>query len=245
MAGGTALEKFQVRIGYRFGNAELLEAACMHGSAVQSGGQSNQRLEFLGDAVLSVAASDALYRWFPSASPGELSRMRESFVNNGRLAEVAESLGLGPCLRVGKGGKIVSKMLADGFEAVLGAAYLDGGMRAVASIVERHLVEKFRDRETPPAESGLHPKTALQEWLQARGHQLPSYRLIGGPERKGTRECAVEVTGGGQTARARSESRKAAESKAADLLLACLAAVEAANPPLAGGPAAEPGGGTA
>jgi ribonuclease-3 len=156
----------------------LFEAAFTHRSA--PGRINNERLEFLGDAVLNLLAAELLYQRFPTASEGDLSRLRARLVSTGPLAEAAQSLGLGDELRLGSGelktgGFRRESILADALEALIGAVYLDAGLEAARAVVARFcepLIESL-----PPPEDLKDPKTRLQELLQGRGLALPEYRV--------------------------------------------------------------------
>lgn len=161
-------------LNYRFRDPELCSQALLHSSA---GGASFQRLEYLGDAALSLAISLQLFRRHPKWDEGKLSKARAALVQNSYLLELAERIGLNRHLRVsthfgslhaGEGGQGV---LADAFEAVLGAVMLDGGMDKVLGVVGRLFDEDG-------LEQAGHPKSELQEWMQARGDALPEYREI-------------------------------------------------------------------
>jgi ribonuclease-3 len=156
----------------------LFEAAFTHRSA--PGRINNERLEFLGDAVLNLLAAELLYQRFPAASEGDLSRLRARLVSTGPLADAAQSLGLGDELRLGSGelktgGFRRESILADALEALIGAVYLDAGLEAARAVVTRFcgpLIDSL-----PPPEDLKDPKTRLQELLQGRGLALPEYRV--------------------------------------------------------------------
>jgi ribonuclease-3 len=171
----TATAWVQERFGYEFRDPALVKAALTHRSA---GGAHNERLEFLGDAVLNCVTAMLLYREFGTAAEGELSRYRASLVSGEALAELASQLGLGDHLRLGSGelksgGFRRKSILADAFEALLGAIFLDGGFDAAAAVIERLFAPRL-DR-LPSAAELKDPKTRLQEALQARGLPLPIY----------------------------------------------------------------------
>ena len=156
----------------------LFEAAFTHRSA--PGRINNERLEFLGDAVLNLLAAELLYQRFPAASEGDLSRLRARLVSTAPLAEAAQSLGLGDELRLGSGelktgGFRRESILADALEALIGAVYLDAGLEAARAVVAR-VCEPLIDT-LPPPEDLTDPKTRLQELLQGRGLALPEYRV--------------------------------------------------------------------
>lgn len=164
-------------IDYRFGDPRLLREALTH----RSHGASNyERLEFLGDSVLNLIVSTRLFERHPDAPEGDLSRMRARLVREATLAEVARSIGLGDEIKLGEGelrsgGFRRASILADAFEALLGALFIDAGYAVTRDRVLRlfdPLIEAL-----PPAEELKDAKTRLQEWLQARGRPLPEYRL--------------------------------------------------------------------
>ena len=210
------------RLGHTFRDSGLLEVALTHRSATNGGGQSNQRLEFLGDAVLGLAVAEAVYRRFPLASEGELTSLKSRFVNNRHLADVALALDLGPFLQLGKGehrggGRMKPRVLADALEAVVGAAFLDGGLDAASRVAERCILTGQPIAETKS-------KTRLQEWLQARGRELPQYAVVSEEGPPHCRIFGVEVRSGSCSARGEASSKKLAEQRAAALLMGRLLA---------------------
>ncbi len=177
-AAASALEK---TIGYRFKDSELLNRALTHISALSGGNRaaSYQRLEFLGDHVLGLVISDMLFRAFPKADEGELSRRLADLVRRESCADVARAIELGTALRLGaseanSGGRQRTAILADVCEALVGAVFLDGGYAASSGLVERLWGERMRAPVRPLRDS----KTMLQEWAQARGLPTPSYREV-------------------------------------------------------------------
>jgi ribonuclease-3 len=181
--GVSALE---TRIGYRFANPALLDHALTHVSALsgaRSRAGSYQRLEFLGDHVLGLTISDMLFRAFPKADEGEMSRRLADLVRKEACADVARAVELGAVIRLGAsevnaGGRSRTAILADVCEAVIGAVFVDGGYAAAAALIERLWDERMRTPARPLRDS----KTVLQEWAQARGLPTPNYREV---ERKG------------------------------------------------------------
>jgi ribonuclease-3 len=165
-------------IDYRFSNTTLLQEALTHRSF---GPENYERLEFLGDSVLSLVVSQRLYERFPQADEGDLSRMRSRVVRGRTLAEVATKLDLGKQIKLGpgeinSGGIRRSSILADALEALFGAVLLDGGFVACKAVIA-DLFFPLIDA-LPAAETLKDSKTRLQEWLQARGQALPQYRLV-------------------------------------------------------------------
>lgn len=219
------------RLGYRFADPSLLELALTHGSASIDGGESNERLEFVGDSVVGLAVATALFHRYPEASEGTLTQFKAHLVNNGRLAEAALASGTGDCLRLGKGeekgdGRRKTRVLADALEAVFGAAFLDGGMEAASRIAERWILPADADEERELEELGGNSKSALQEWLQARGHDKPEYVVVAstGPSHRPVFD--VEARCGSHTARGRAKRKRDAQQLAAARILRQLIAAE-------------------
>jgi len=214
-------EVLAVRLAHRFVNGGLLDRALTHRSA---GGAHNERLEFLGDAVLNFLVADVLYRRFPQAREGELTRLRARLVRAPTLAALGRSLNLGADLRLGggelkSGGRERDSILADALEAVIGAVYLDGGLEPCRQLVH----ELYRDLldDLRPETAAKDPKTRLQEWLQARRMPLPVYAVEGvaGEAHEQWFTVACSVTGFDVLARGEGPSRRAAEQAAAEGLL--------------------------
>ncbi len=199
----------------------LFAAALTHRSA---GRRHNERLEFLGDAVLNLLVAEHLYHAFPDGDEGDLSRLRARVVSREPLAEIAAGLSLGEALRLGtgelkSGGFRRQSILADAFEAVCGAVYLDGGLPAARRIVELLLAPRIAQL---PAPSRLKDaKTRLQEYLQSRGLPLPRYELerTEGEAHDQTFWIACEVSGLGVRASGQGSSRRRAEQQAAERVL--------------------------
>lgn len=163
------------KLSYRFRDPALAELALTHRSV---GKPNNERMEFLGDALLGVMVAELLYDAHPNASEGELSRLRAQLVNGQALAVIARELELGDGLKLGpgelkSGGFRRDSILADAFEALLAAVYLDGGFEACREVVR----SLFKDRVAAIPRSSKDAKTRLQEWLQGRGLPLPQYEL--------------------------------------------------------------------
>jgi ribonuclease-3 len=210
-------------LGYRFRNPDLLEEALTHRSA---GVPHNERLEYLGDAMLNAIIAGELYRRFPKASEGELSRLRASLVREETLAAIARELGLGEYLRLGpgelkSGGSRRASILADALEALFGAVYLDGGYSAC----QERVLALLRKRMESGVVIGLKdPKTRLQEFLQAQRMPLPAYQVLevsGEAHAQSFRvECKVPGLAGSTLGEGNSRRRaeQAAASKALELL---------------------------
>ena len=209
---------------YRFHDAGLFIQALTHRSAT---GSNNERLEFLGDAVLDFVISDALFKLRPEADEGELSKLRASLVKDTSLAELAVDLGLGDHLILGSGerktgGHRRESILADALEAIFGAVYLDSGFDAAKDLIDR----VFEQRLTvlPDGEDLRDPKTRLQEWLQARKLTLPNYDLVSvtGKDHRQKFIVSCTVIELSQTTEGHSTSRRKAEQRAADDMLRVL-----------------------
>lgn len=223
-----ALRALADKTGYRFDNPDLLQQALTHRSA---GTPNYERLEFLGDSLLNFVIADALFHAEPAASEGDLTRLRASLVRAGTLAEIAGELGLGNCLRLGAGelgggGFRRKSILADGFEALLGGIYLDGGYTAVRKAILR--VFSGRLENLPAAESLKDAKTRLQETLQGRGLDLPEYVLVAtrGEEHKREFTMACRVPSLSLQTEASGGSRRKAEQAAAAAAIKAIAALD-------------------
>ncbi len=226
----AALEE---RLGHKFSSRELLDQALTHSSAIPelrgagadaSGNfthlSDNERLEFLGDAVLELLASEYLLAAFPEWSEGQLSKSRARIVNASSLEAAARRLRLGEHLRLGRGeektgGREKQTLLADAFEAVVAAVYLDAGLNAARELLQRVLFEQaLEERGERIAESDR--KSALQEFLQGRGQPAAEYRLVGesGPDHQKTFQIEVWINGE-CLARGEGSTKKEAEQQAA------------------------------
>jgi ribonuclease-3 len=215
------LHALEERLGYRFETKELLAHALTHVSAANSPAGSYQRLEFLGDRVLGLAIAEMLYRSFPTAPEGELSRRLSELVRRETCAEIALAWEIGPDLKLGggevqSGGRRNVTILADVCEAIIGAVFLDGGYAMALALVER----AFGGLVLAPKRPLRDPKSALQEWAQGRGLPTPAYTVVEqvGPDHSPKFKVAVTVDGmpGGLGLGA---SKRAAEQDAARNLL--------------------------
>lgn len=216
------------RTGYRFRDRGLLEHALTHSSHAQEdltgAVTDNESLEFLGDSVLGFVVADLLFRKFPTYTEGQKSKMKAMLVSKPTLARLAAELDLGGCLLLGRGeektgGRQKHALLADTYEALIAAVFLDGGIDAAHGFITRQfepLIDRYAEDDFPTRDD----KSALQEWLQARGFPPPQYRVAaesGPPQR---RLFKVEVRIQGQpTAEASGHSKKDAEQRAARIAL--------------------------
>jgi ribonuclease III len=238
-------EVFEERLGYKFSARELLERALTHSSAVpelRSTGadeavsallpRDNERLEFLGDAVLELLTSEHLLVAFPEWSEGQLSKSRARIVNAGSLEAAARRLRLGEHLRLGRGeeksgGREKQTLLADAFEAVVAAVYLDGGLGAAREVLQRVLFEQaLEERGERISESDR--KSALQELLQGQGRAPAEYRVAGesGPDHQKVFQIEVWIDGE-RMATGEGSTKKEAEQRAARSALEQLERAEA------------------
>jgi ribonuclease-3 len=211
-------------LGYQFNNPELLNLALTHPSYNQPPRlHNNQRLEFLGDAILQFTVSAWLYKKIPQATEGRLTAIRAALVNRHNLETWAHSLLLHRHIRVGKGiaKRLSGAVLADACEALLGAIYLDGGIEAAQKVILEHYEKSFPHIETISPQTH-NPKGALQEWLQSHGAPPPVYRLIRTQGPSHAASFTVEVKYLNQTAQAAASSKKQAEIEAARIALQSL-----------------------
>jgi ribonuclease-3 len=220
-------------LGYEARDLELFRAALTHRSAA---GPNNERLEFLGDAVLNLVIAHQLYSAFPWATEGDLSRLRARLVSREPLAEVSLALGLGDTLQLGSGelksgGFRRQSILADALEAVCGAIYLDSGLAAVDTLI----VRLFGARITAlPAPASLKdPKTRLQEYLQSRSLSLPRYTVVSieGEDHAQSFKVSCDVPALALHVEGRGSSRRRAEQEAAAHMLSQIESRAAAEPP--------------
>lgn len=219
----AALASFSVRLGHPFADPDLLGRSLTHRSwcAEHAGFSSNERLEFLGDAVLGVIVTDEIYRRHPDAGEGQLSRIRASVVCAPALAEMAVELGLGEVLLLGRGeaasgGRDRPSILADAMEAVIGAVYLDGGQQAARLLVERLITPRLADAGSPDHKSRLHEMVAQEHDRQIR-YQITE----DGPEHDKTFRAVVfldEDPFGTGSGRSKKQAEQAAAREAWQLL---------------------------
>ena len=212
--------ELEARLGHVFKDPDLLTRALTHVSGAR-GGQSYQRLEFLGDRVLGLAVAEMLVRAFPRATEGELSQRLSDLVRREACAAMAESWDVGPHLILGtgevqSGGRRNRAILADAAESILGAVFIDAGYEPARALVERALAEQVTAPRTPPRD----PKTALQEWAQGLGRPTPVYVIVerSGPDHAPHFHVAARVKGTEQ-AIGTGGSKRAAEQDAAQRIL--------------------------
>lgn len=221
------MNTLEEKLGYTFQDPKLLENALTHSScANESRGklQSNERLEFLGDSILGMVVADHLYRNHPDLPEGELTRIRAALVCEESLVEVAQALGLGQYLRLGKGeeaggGRQRPSIRADAVEAVLAAVYLDGGIGSARKIIQKYILSREVAGLTKPHDY----KTALQELVQRESGQVLRYRLTGeeGPDHNKRFFVAVDLNGtcvGAGNGRSKKEAEQMAAKAAIEIL---------------------------
>jgi len=222
------LARLEARLDVRFRDRRLLDLALRHGSFGQDGrggrGESYERLELLGDAVLNLVVCDHLYHRYPEATEGELAKLRARVVSEPYLARIAQRLDLGRYILMGKGeeksgGRSRPSMLADVTEAVLGAVYVDSGFGVAHAVATRLLQDAFDELEQPTEDY----KSVLQELLQERERRLPRYRIssVEGPDHAKVFVATVEA-GGRILGEGRGPSKKQAEQAAAQAALQLL-----------------------
>lgn len=209
-------------LGHRFVDGELLERALTHRSV---GHRNNERLEFLGDALLNLFVAELVYESHPKADEGAMTRLRAALVNGTALAEIARAEGIGDRLHLGpgelkSGGFRRDSILADAFEAVVAAIHADAGWLVCRETVRRLFAERVAAGALTPKDA----KTRLQEWLQARSRPLPLYTMTecGGEEHARVFEVSCTVEDLDIATRGRGSSRRAAEQIAAEAALAAV-----------------------
>ena len=231
---GSALAALQQRLGYRFAQPDLLRRALTHRSF---SAEHNERLEFLGDAVLSLAISGLLYERHAGSDEGDLTRVRAHLVREDSLHRVALSLGLPEVLRMSEGelrggGAQRPSLLADALEAVIGAVFLDGGFAPAHGLVQHLFGEVIQATEVESWSKDA--KTELQEWLQARKLPVPAYRIVATRGQSHAQtfdvECAVPALALAE--HGEGKSRRSAEQDAAQRMLASLKASDKPDGPL-------------
>jgi ribonuclease-3 len=218
------LMAFQNRLGHTFAKPELLAQAVTHASMSSANRDDNQRMEFLGDRVLGLAMAEALLERDTGATEGQLAPRFNALVRKETCAEVAREIDLGPVLRLGRsemlsGGRRKQALLGDAIEAVIAAVYLDSGFEAARALILRLWGARISEVEADARD----PKTALQEWAQARGLRPPRYEEVGreGPDHAPVFTIAARLATG-ESHEATAGSKRQAEQAAAQALLARL-----------------------
>lgn len=219
----ASVAALEAALGHHFRDANLALKALTHPSYSQprEGSRGNERLEFLGDAVLDLAISHVFFEANPDWDEGDLTRARAALVNGNTLAEKARALSLGPLIRLGiteqrGGGEQKDSILANGLEAVIGAVYLDGGLEAAAALVGRLFADELNAGTAP-----RDPKTAFQEWAHATVQQTPRYVTVADTEvENDERRFTVELRLGDEPwGRGVGRTKRAAERAAAGVAL--------------------------
>lgn len=220
----SELRAFQERLGYAFKQPELLSRAVTHASMSSANRDDNQRLEFLGDRVLGLVMAEALLALDEQATEGQLAPRFNALVRKETCADVAREIDLGAVLRLGRsemlsGGRRKQALLGDAIEAVIAAIYLDSGFEAARSVILKLWGARVHEVE----EDARDPKTALQEWAQARGLKPPRYEEIkrDGPDHAPVFTIAAKLSTGDQEM-ATAGSKRQAEQAAASALLSRL-----------------------
>ncbi len=215
----AALEDLEKEIDHSFHNKSLLEEALMHSSTGEA--KSYERLEFLGDRVLGLIVAQLLFEKFSHETEGDLAKRLSALVQGSFLTKIALEMNLGAYISFSQaekqaGGAQNENILADVFESVIGALYLDGGLEQCHKLIERLWRDSFHEMKTPP----LHPKTAVQEWAQGEGLTLPDYKIVkqSGPDHMPLFDVCLKVEGFTDIV-AQGRSRQDAEKKAAKTFL--------------------------
>ncbi|MCU7555746.1 ribonuclease III [Alteromonas sp. ASW11-19] len=224
MQGINPYRRLYAALGYEFQDVTMLEQALTHRSAAK---EHNERLEFLGDAVLGMVIGEELFRHFPAEPEGKLTRMRSTLVKGDTLAELARETSIGELLKLGpgelkSGGHRRSSILADAVEAIIGAIYLEAGLEQVRTVI----LSLWQSRITR-LDPNAHPKdskTRLQEFLQSRKQPLPQYEVVSitGKDHAQTFEVSCTVSSREEPITAAGNSRRKAEQEAARLMLEVL-----------------------
>jgi len=223
----ACLKKLQQKIGYDFNNINLLKESMTHKSYLKSGGcpdlNSNERLEFLGDSILGLVICEFLYKKFPDKSEGDLTKLKAGLVNEATLSHIGRNLGLGEFLYLSpeeekSGGRERPSLVADGYEALIGAVYLDGGLEAVNQLIGSQILTRFR--ELTDDKENFNYKGELLEYLQALGWGMPEYQIeeVVGPDHQ-KRFTISAVAKGEKLGVGEGASKKEAEQKAAKMAL--------------------------
>ena len=223
-ARAAAVVALTERLGHAFADPQLLERALTHASVGEGARKvaNSERLEFLGDRVLNLCIAEALFRRFPDAEEGDLALRLNGLVDLRTCAQIARGWGVGPALRLPagetrRGAREQETLLGDACEAILAAVYVDAGLEAARTLILANWGERL---DAPAPERALNPKSRLQHWALARGPALPSYELVerAGPEH--ALRFRVRAAVEGACAEGEGSSRRAAETAAAEALLA-------------------------
>lgn len=222
MSEAASLKRFSERLGHQFDDLDLLRQALTHASAATKKDHDNQRLEFLGDRVLGLVISQALFEKDRQAREGQLAPRFNALVRKEACAEVAEQIDLGEALMLGRsemrsGGRRKTALLGDAMEAVIAAVYLDAGFSKAQALI----LQLWGDRVNTAEARAADPKSSLQEWAQARGIPTPVYADISrtGPDHQPVFVVEASLTNG-LSAQGKAASKKAAQVRAATALLA-------------------------
>jgi ribonuclease III len=220
-----ALREIESVLGYSFKDRRLLDKALSHRSSV-SDGLANERLEFLGDAVLGLVVSEFLFREFPDHNEGNLTKIKAALVNEAMLSKIANNFGLGQYIFLSpeeekSGGRLKPSIIADGMEAVLGAIYLDGGLEATAKVINKFLLSDFENLIKD--EAMFNYKGELLERMQGAGRGIPKYEVIEelGPDHIKVFVISVAIDGA-RLGTGQGTSKKEAEQRAAKMALETL-----------------------
>ena len=213
------IAKLEQEIGHSFSNQRIIQDALTHSSTGQE--HNYERLEFLGDRVLGLIVAEMLYKKFPDEPEGDLAKRLSALVQGSLLAEIAQQINLGAYVDFSEaerqaGGTENTNILADVFEAVIGALYLDSGFKECHALVEKFWADHFFEMKAPPQ----HPKTALQEWAQAKSLPLPEYKIVNqsGPDHAPVFDVQLLIEGYDPVI-AQGKSRQEAEKLVAQMFL--------------------------
>jgi ribonuclease-3 len=226
-AKARSLEELETRLGYSFKNRDLLSEALTHRSSLRETGKqrnsSYERLEFLGDAVLGLSVSHYLFQNFPDKDEGELTKVKATLVSEANLSRKAKLIALGRFLHLSSeeeksGGRSRHSILSDSYEAILGAIFLDGGLKEVERFIQSHILKNVK--ETAEDRSFHNYKGELLELLQAEGEGIPRYEVLEeeGPDHKKTFTVGV-YSKGKYLGAGKGSSKKEAEQNAAKMAL--------------------------
>ncbi len=208
-------------IGYRFRKKAVLELALTHPSFRYENPETNddnQRLEYLGDAVLSLMAAEYLFENHPDSREGDMSKLRSRLTQDRKLAQIGASIGISEFIRLGvgerkNGGAERASNLADAMEAIIGAAWVDGGAKATNKIFRKVFIPELGEMQAAPVKT--NPKGALQEYAQSQGHSIPEYKTIAAEGPEHDRVFTVEVSACGKKWSAKAGSKREGERLAA------------------------------